>query len=218
MQNFTLPSDYSSASTSLAGRSILITGAGGGLGGELARRSAQLGATVVLAGRTVAKLEQVYDAIAECACPQPAIYPIDFSGATSEDYDTLAETLRSELGGVDAIVHCAAATGPMTPLSQYPVKDWLQTLHVNLTAPMLLTRSCLKVARAETKVSVVFTHDDKARAYWGAYGVAKSGLLGLVKMFAEEFEHKTLDNGERQFSINAVLPGPIGPLPLILFR
>ncbi|MFM8444023.1 MAG: SDR family NAD(P)-dependent oxidoreductase, partial [Methylococcus sp.] len=89
--------------TLLEGRVILVTGATGALGSVAAKACAQAGATVVLLGRTVRKLELLYDAILAAGAPKPAIYPLDLSGATENDYAELAEALTRELGGLHGL-------------------------------------------------------------------------------------------------------------------
>ena len=86
-------------------RTILITGAGDGIGKAVAIAAAKAGATVILAGRTVAKLEQVYNLIVEAGKPEPSIYPIDLNGATSQDYDALGTSIDEQFGRLDGLLH-----------------------------------------------------------------------------------------------------------------
>lgn len=189
----------------LAGRVVLVTGAHGGLGSAAATGFAAAGATVVLLGRRVPKLSRVYDAIERAGGPQPALYPLDLEGATPADYADLAERLGAELGRLDGILHAAASFTGLTPLSLTEPEDFLSALHVNLSAPLLLTRACLPLLQQAEDASVVFVADDPERvahAYWGGYGVAKQGLLALVPMLAEE-----LSNGPVR--VSALMPGPM---------
>lgn len=181
----TLPADYSVPERLLADRVILVTGAGGGLGQACARAAAAAGATVVLAGRTISKLESTYDEIVAAGGPEPAIYPINFSGAGFKDYVELATTLRESLGGLDGIVHAAVHFKGFFPMDAVEPADWIENLQVNLTAPWALTRACLPLLRSSTDSSVVFV-GDQAHAYYGAYGIAKAGLLEMMRIWAQE--------------------------------
>ena len=78
-----LPIDYQPAADLLRERVILVTGAGQGLGRVAASAFARRGATVILHGRNVAKLEAVYDQIDAEGLAQPAILPLDFAKAST---------------------------------------------------------------------------------------------------------------------------------------
>ncbi|MEY4194985.1 MAG: hypothetical protein RLZZ226_1353 [Pseudomonadota bacterium] len=174
----------------LANQTILVSGAGGCLGAATARALAAAGATVVLLGRTVSRLERVYDDILASGHPQPAIYPMDLLGATEQDYHALAETVRAELGGLHGLVHTAARMDHLGPLEQLPAETWEHSLRINLTAPFLMTRALLPLLR-ENQATVVFTTDSAARtglAYWGAYGVAKTAMERLARLWSQEHE------------------------------
>ena len=177
------------AAGALHGRVVLVTGAAGGLGRSAALAAARAGATLVLLGRRVPALERVYDAIEAAGGPQPGIFPLDLEGATPADYAMLAERVSAECGRLDGIVHAAAHFGGLTPLEQTEPEDWLRALHVNLSAPWLLTQACLPLLRAAPSASVLFVLDDPARierAYWGGYAVAKGGLETLVRVLGDE--------------------------------
>jgi NAD(P)-dependent dehydrogenase (short-subunit alcohol dehydrogenase family) len=89
----------------LADRVILVTGAYGGLGEAAAKACAQAGATVVLLGRKVPKLSRTYDAV-KALGPTPALYPLDLAGADPADYEAMADTIASSLGGLHGVLHC----------------------------------------------------------------------------------------------------------------
>ena len=94
--------DYQAPQDLLAGRVILVTGAGDGIGREAALSYARHGATVILLGKTVSKLEAVYDEIEALGAPQAAIVPMDLRGAQSSHYRDLAETIEGQFGRLDA--------------------------------------------------------------------------------------------------------------------
>ena len=187
-----IPGHYSPAPDAFAGRTVLVTGAGDGLGREVALRAARCGAEVVLLGRTVRKLEAVHDRIVEDGGPPPALYPMDLSGAGPEDYAALAGHIAQAYGRLHGIVHAAAAFSGLAPLAHLEPADWLRTVHVNLTAPFLATTACLPLLQSVPDAAVVFTGGDapgrRARAYWGAYAASKYGVEALVQVLAEEVE------------------------------
>ena len=190
----------------LAGRVILVTGAGQGLGRAVALACAAHGATVALLGRRVEKLEATYDAIAAAGGPEPAIAPLDLAAAGTPEYDALAALLRRDLGGLAGIAHCASHFVPLGPLANQTLEQWLELLRVNLAAPFALTRACLPLLSAAPDSSVVFTgetHGAHPRAYWGGFAVGKAALSALAAIWADELEHA----GKPR--VNVLVPGPI---------
>jgi NAD(P)-dependent dehydrogenase (short-subunit alcohol dehydrogenase family) len=181
---------------------ILITGAGDGIGKAVALACAERGATIILLGRTVHKLEQVYDEIRNNGWPEPAIYPMNLEGATPTDYDDLNANIDKEFGRLDGLHNNAGWLGASTPIEIYDTELWYKVMQVNLNAPFLLTKACIPLLRKSASARIVFTADDKSSAYWGAYGVAKAGQLSFMQILADELESKNI-------AVNAVVPGPI---------
>jgi NAD(P)-dependent dehydrogenase (short-subunit alcohol dehydrogenase family) len=199
-----IPKQFTPEPGLLAGRVILITGASSGLGRALAVECARAGATVILSGRNGAKLERVYDEIETMGAPQPAIAMLDLAVATAVDYDNLAKTIDAEFGKLDGVVHAAALLGDRTPLEQYDVPTWCKVLHVNLTAPFILTQVLLPTLRKSADASVIFVSSGvvkNQRPFWGAYAVAKSGLESVRSMLSQELD------GEPNIRVNSVNPG-----------
>ncbi|MGE8213546.1 MULTISPECIES: SDR family NAD(P)-dependent oxidoreductase [unclassified Stenotrophomonas] len=188
----------------LTGRVILIAGAAGGLGAAATRACTAAGATVVMLGRKVAKLNRVYDSAAQLGA-EPLLYPLDLEGASPDDYAALAERLQAELGQLDGILHCAADFAGLTPFALGDPAAFARAIHVNLTARAWLTQACLPLLRQREDAAVVFALDDPQRvgqAYWGGYGVAQYGLRGLIQSL-----HHELGNGPVR--ISGLQPGPM---------
>ena len=199
-----IPKDFTPDSNLLDGRVVLVTGATSGLGRALALECARAGATVVLCGRNPAKLDRLYDEIESLKAPQPAIAVLDLATATAVDYAALAKTIGSEFGKLDGLVHAAGLLGDRTPLDQYDVPTWCKVLHVNLTAPFILTQVLLPDLRKSPDASVIFVSSGvvrNPRPFWGAYAVAKAGLESVRSMLAQELE------GERNIRVNSINPG-----------
>jgi NAD(P)-dependent dehydrogenase (short-subunit alcohol dehydrogenase family) len=199
-----IPSDFIPDRDLLKGRAILITGAGSGLGRALAIECARAGASVILSGRNGAKLDRVYDEIEAMGAPQPAIAVLDLAIATAVDYDGLARVIGEEFGKLDGLVHAAGLLGDRTPLEQYDVPTWCKVLHVNLTAPFILTQVLLPNLRKSEDASIIFVSSGvvkQSRPFWGAYAVSKTGLESVRSLLSEELE------GEANIRVNSVNPG-----------
>merc|ERR1712023_443701 len=117
----------------------MVTGAGSGIGRAAAKAYAAHGATVVLVGRTVSKLETVYDEIEAAGHPKPAIVPMNFEGAAVKDYEELAMSLEDNFVQLDGLLHNAAILGDLCPVELYDPETWNKVMHVNTTAPFLLS-------------------------------------------------------------------------------
>lgn len=182
---------------------ILVTGAGAGIGQACAKACAAAGATVVLLGKTIPKLEQTYDAIVDAGGPEPAIYPLNLEGASPKDYDALTDKLADTFGRLDAVLHCAGLLPYLSRLKDHEPEDWMKVMQVNLNAPFLLTQSLLPLLGSAPAAQVIFTADDMGgsnKAYWGAYAVAKRGLEALCDILADE-------TAGTNIRVNAIDPG-----------
>lgn len=188
----------------LAGRVVLVAGAHGGLGSAASLACARAGATVVLLGRKVPKLNRLYDALA-AEGPEPLLYPLDLEGASPDDYAEMAERIESELGRLDGVLHCAAEFRGLTPLLQTDPAAFARALHVNLTARWWLSQACLPLLARAEDAALVFTVDDLSRvgqAYWGGYGLAQHGLSALVGMLHAELRNSRV-------RVAGLQPGPM---------
>jgi NAD(P)-dependent dehydrogenase (short-subunit alcohol dehydrogenase family) len=188
----------------LQDRVVLVTGAHGGLGSVASMACARAGATIVLLGRRVPKLNRLHDAIAAEAVA-PLLYPMDLEGATPDDHAELAARIDTELGRLDGVLHCAVDFRGLTPLEHTDPANFARALHVNLTAPWWLTQACLPLLKRSSDGAVVFALDDPARvgnAFWGGYGVAQHGLAALVRMLARELANTSV-------RVSALQPGPM---------
>ena len=197
-QNYQAPEDL------LEKRVIIVTGAGDGIGRAAAMAYAAHGATVILLGRTVAKLEQVYDEIVDSGWVKPAIYPLDLSIASAEDYANMAEIIERDIGQLDGILHNASVLGDLTLMEGYSPDTWHTVMQVNLNAPFLMTQALLPLMKASSDASIVFTSSSVGRigrAYWGAYSVSKFGIEGLMQTLASELENTS------NIKVNSLNPG-----------
>jgi len=197
--------DYQAPLDLLNDKVILVTGAGDGIGRTAALTYAKYGATVILLGRTVSKLEAVYDEIEKNGGSKPAIIPLNLEGAAEKDYDDVAVSIENEFGKIDGILHNAALLGSITSIEQYEVSVWNQVMQVNVTAPFILTKTLIPLLRLSDDPSIIFTSSSvgrQGRAFWGAYAVSKFANEGMMQVLADE-----LDGNDHKVRVNSINPG-----------
>lgn len=204
MQTLTVSENYQPRGDLLRGKTILVTGAGDGIGRAAALSYAQHGATIILLGRTGSKLEAVYDEIEKAGGPQPAILELDLATATEENYINLAGSLGGEFDHLDGILHNAGLLGERRPIESAGYASWLEVMQVNVNAQFLLTRHMLPALQAAPMASIIFTSSGVGRtgkAYWGAYAVSKFATEGFMQVLASELENTS------KVRVNSLNPG-----------
>jgi NAD(P)-dependent dehydrogenase (short-subunit alcohol dehydrogenase family) len=180
---------------------IFVTGASGGLGRTLAIGCAQRGATVVLHGKTVEKLEALYDEIVDAGHAEPFIMPLDYTQAAVSAFSDIAGAIQKHCGRLDALVHCAATLGSVSPIENQTADSLRSTWLVNVMGAMMLTRALGGVLRAAPSPRVIFTTDSHVAApgpFWGGYGPSKAAIDHFASMLAAEWSH---------VKVTAIAPG-----------
>ena len=180
----------------LTGKTALVTGASGGIGGEIARALHGAGATVALSGTREGPLEELAAALGERA----HVVPCDLSDAAA--VDALPKRASEAMGGLGILVNNAGITrdGLFMRMSD---EDWQQVLDVNLTATMRLCRASLRgmmKARWGRIVNVGSVVGSIGNPGQANYAAAKAGLAGLTKSIAHEV-------APRGVTANMVAPG-----------
>ena len=167
-------------------------------------RAASLGARIILHGRNVAKLEEVYDEVeAIDGSPRPSIAVIDLASANSESYTSLASSIEQEFGRLDGLVLNASILGERFAIEQYDAVLWQRVMHVNVTSAFAMTQVLLPLLHESDDPSVIFTSSGVGRvgkAFWGAYAVSKFATEGLSQVLADE-------NRQGNLRSNCINPG-----------
>ena len=195
-----------SSNQNLKAKIILITGAGDGMGKAAAIEYASQGASVILLGRDIKNLEKTHEIIISKNAPSPMISLMDLSKADGNDYQELADNLINKYGRLDGLLLNAAILGDRSPISQYDVSTWVNTIHVNLTSQFILTKSLLPSLEKSKSASVIFTTSGVGKigkAFWGAYSVSKFGVEGLCQILADEYQN------DKTIRFNCINPGAI---------
>ncbi len=198
------PHTYQAPQNLLKDKIILVTGAGDGIGKAAALNFARLGATVILLGRTVEKLEAIYDQIEAEGGSQPAIVPLNLDSASHVEYEQLAQTIEQEFGRLDGLLLNAAILGDMRPLEFYPINTFEQVMQVNVNAQFILVRTLLPLLKQSDQGSIVFATSSvgrKGRANWGAYAISKFAIEGMMQTLADELVNST------NIKVNCINPG-----------
>lgn len=200
MKNYQAPNQH------LKGRVIIVTGAGQGIGQTAAIAFAKQGATVILIGRTQAKLEATYDAIQALGLSEALIFPMDLNKVTEDDFKAMAEGIYQQLGRLDGILHNATDFNNLSPLEIQTAQQFEEMFRVNTIAPFALTKACLPLLERSTNASVIFTSNSSAlspKAYWGCHGISKATTDFMMQMWVQELENRP------NIRLNSVVPGPL---------
>jgi NAD(P)-dependent dehydrogenase (short-subunit alcohol dehydrogenase family) len=195
--------DYQIKDNCLTNKTLLITGAGDGIGRSVALMYAKLGATVILLGKTVKKLESVYDEIVAQGSAEPAIIPLDLKGATKQNYIDMSTTIAQQFGHLDGVLLNASMLGELTPYTQIHEQIFNDVMKVNVTAQHLLAQALIPTLLLAKNASLVFTTSsvgNEGRAYWGPYSISKFATEGMMQVIADEYEGSSLRT-------NAINPG-----------
>lgn len=180
----------------LSGKTALVTGASGGIGGAIARALAAQGAAVGLSGTRVEALEAVAAEVSGAA----HVLPADLGSA--EGAEQLMKDAEAAMGGVDILVNNAGLTRDGLAMRMKD-DDWETVLSVNLTAAFRLSRAALRPmmkkrwGRIVGITSVVGVTGNPGQAN---YAASKAGMIGMAKSLAQEVAN-------RGITVNCVAPG-----------
>lgn len=180
----------------LSGKGALVTGASGGIGGEIARALHRQGAQVVLSGTKADALEALRAELGERA------HVLSCDLAAPAEVDALPAKAGAALGALDVLVHCAGLTRDGLSMRMKD-EDWQKVIDINLGAGFRLARAALRdmmrrrYGRIIFVTSIVGTTGNPGQAN---YAASKAGLTGLAKSLAAEV-------ASRNITVNCVAPG-----------
>ncbi len=185
----------------LEGKVVVISGLGPGLGTTLARRCADAGADLVLAARTVERLEDVAKQVTDMGRRAVSV-GTDITDEEQVD-NLVAESLKA-YGKIDVLINNAFRVPSMKPLANTTFDHIREAIDLTVFGALRLTQG-FTPALAEAKGSVVNVNSMVVRhsqAKYGAYKIAKSALLAMSQSLATEL-------GEQGIRVNSILPGYI---------
>jgi 3-oxoacyl-[acyl-carrier protein] reductase len=183
----------------LTGKTALITGATGGIGGAIAKAFHQQGATIAISGTRSDVLEQLAGALAD------RVHILPGNLADAVEAEALVPKCEELMGKLDVLV-ANAGIAKDNLLVQLRDEDWDQVIAVNLTATFRLTRAAVRgmmrrrFGRIVAITSVVGVTGNPGQSN---YTASKAGMIGLMKSVAAEY-------AKRGVTANAIAPGLIG--------
>ncbi|WP_339036591.1 YciK family oxidoreductase [Serratia symbiotica] len=198
------------------------TGASVGIGREAALTYARFGAQLVLLGRTESKLQAVQAEIHAMGGLPAHIVTLDLLHTTLEQCQQVVDDLTAQIPRLDGVLHNAGVLGDIAPMIELSMTMWLEVMHVNFNATVMLTQVLLPLLLRSHAGSLVFTSSSVGRtgcANWGAYAVSKFATEGIMQVLADEYRSRNL-------RVNCINPGgtrskklktPTDIMPLYLY-
>ena len=193
-------------SSILKNKTIVISGAGSGIGRQAAKSFSEHGANLILLSKNIKKLEALYDEIIDEKKNDVIIQPLNFEIAEENDFDKIISAIKDKYPSIDGLLNNAGILGEKKPLEQYNYATWKNVIKVNVDASFLLTKSLLPLLKKSNSSSIIFTSSGvgrKGRAYWGAYSISKFATEAMMQIFSEELQNTS------SVRVNCINPGAV---------
>lgn len=186
----------------LAGRTAIVTGAGGGIGSAIAKLLSREEARVACldidgeqVSRTVVEMKQSDHQAIACVCDV----------ADADAVDAAVATVSEAFGSIHILVNCAATITPMGPIVELAEEDWDHALGVNLKSVFLLCKRVIpEIARAGggSIVNLASNFGHVGLAGRAAYCASKGGVISFTRCLA-------LDHARDNIRVNSISPGSV---------
>lgn len=181
----------------LDGKLAIVTGGGSGIGEATAHVFAQAGAKVVVAGRRLEPLEKVAEAVGGHA--------IACDVSDQADVRALFENAKMITGKVDILLNNAGGPGPIAPVAEVDMDDWITCMNINLVGAMYCLQEAAKTMGAQKSGSIINMSSlmgIQGYPMRSAYVASKFALIGITETMAREL-------GPLNVRVNALMPGAV---------
>lgn len=192
-------------SGAFAGRSVLVTGGGSGIGLGIAQTLLADGAHVTICGRSADKLSAAAEKIAASGTFAAGGSVTTVAADVTDESDVERAVARAieTTGRLDGVVACAGGNETIAPVTQLDTDAWRRTVDLNVTGTMLTIKHgarALVAAGGGSIVAISSIAASNTHRWFGAYGVSKSGVDHLVQLAADEL-------GASNVRVNGIRPG-----------
>ena len=186
----------------LDGQAAIITGAGRGIGRAIALTYAREGARLALAARNDSELDEVVSEVSSLGAEAIAVR----TDVTSQmATDRLARRTVERFGRIDVLVNNAGTSGPIGPLQDNDIAEWVDTINVNLTGTFLVCRAVIPVMLRQGGGRIINLSGAGVANAWSnmsAYCASKAAVVRMTEVLAQELEPQGI-------FVNALGPGSV---------
>jgi 3-oxoacyl-[acyl-carrier protein] reductase len=186
----------------LKGKVAIVTGSGRGIGKAIAISFAKEGANLVVVSRT---FSEVLETAKQIEMMGGKALPLKVDVSSRGDVEDMVNKALERFGRIDVLVNNAGMLGPIGPLHENDVNEWIKTVHVNLIGAFLCCKAVLPVMIRQRRGKIINLSGGGAtypKPNFSAYACSKAAVVRLTETLAEEVK-------EYNIQVNAIAPGAV---------
>ncbi len=189
----------------LQGNNVLVTGGSQGLGFAIAQRFVESGANVIIVARTEMTLSDAAKSLKAIAGDQQTVLAVQADISKPTDCDRIAETISSELDGIDVLVNNAGIFTPIGKLTDVPWAEVVANINTNVLGTIYMCKICIPLIQKRGGGKIINISGGGAARAFPAIACYASGKMAVIR-FSEELAEELIPLG---IDVNVVAPGPM---------